>query len=141
MKKKSIKDFSIDDFLPKPITKPSKAPEGMRIFTVARLHDISGVSGTGVVCQGVIFATGDIAVQWLTPPPRGDVQIKRDLEEFLNIHVRSHPENITVLTYNDKKREIFPDYISLEDIETKTMEELQKIIADKEKIKQDAETT
>jgi hypothetical protein len=95
--------------MPKPITRPDKAPEGMRKFTIARVNDQSGVSGTGVIAQGVLFATGDIAIQWLTPPPDGDLQIKRSLKSFLDVHVHTHPENITIITWETGEQERYPE--------------------------------
>lgn len=38
----------------------------MRTFTVVRLVDDSGVSGTGVVAEGVQFSDGTIAMRWKT---------------------------------------------------------------------------
>ena len=54
-----------DDLKPK---KPSnRAPEGIRTFTVCRQSDESGISGEGVVIEGVTFATGHTVIHWLTP--------------------------------------------------------------------------
>jgi hypothetical protein len=38
----------------------------MRLFEIHRDTDESGVSGTGVVCQGVQFDDGQVAMVWLT---------------------------------------------------------------------------
>lgn len=38
----------------------------MRRFVLDRSQDISGVSGTGVVAEGVEFTDGSVAVRWLT---------------------------------------------------------------------------
>lgn len=84
---------------PKPL--PTKAPEGLRTFTLSRQADSSGVSGTGVVMQGVQFATGRVVVQWLTPFPGGSVNIFDSLDQLLSIHVHSHPDNGTTLTFSD----------------------------------------
>ena len=44
-----------DDLIPKP---PSKlAPRGITSFTVFRQQDETGVSGEGVVIEGVVMAT------------------------------------------------------------------------------------
>jgi hypothetical protein len=90
---------------PPPLT---KAVRGMRKFTVYRINDITGVSGTGVVAEGVEFACKTIAIRWLTPPPDGDVQIKGSLDKFLEIHVHPHPENITIITFEDGEQRIYP---------------------------------
>jgi len=101
--------FDKNALMPKPITKPDRAPEGMRKFTIARKNDQSGVSGTGVIAQGVLFATGDVAIQWLTPPPDGDLQIKRSLKSFIEVHVHPHPENITIITWETGEQDIYPE--------------------------------
>ena len=78
-----------------------KAPEGMRRFTMRREFDVSGVSGTGTVLEGVQFSTGVVVIHWLTPAPRGSISIFDSLEQFLSIHVLPHPDNRTVLTFED----------------------------------------
>ena len=78
-----------------------RAPSGMRTFTLRRESDCSGVSGTGVVLEGTLFTTGIVVVHWLTPPPRGSIAIFDTLDQLLSIHVRPHPENRAVLTFDD----------------------------------------
>ena len=78
-----------------------RAPDGMRRFTMGRQFDVSGVSGTGIVLEGVLFSTGVVVIHWLTPPPRGSISVFDSLEQFLSIHVRPHPDNLTVLTFED----------------------------------------
>ena len=78
-----------------------RAPSGMRTFTLCREADMSGVSGTGVVLEGTLFSTGVVVVHWLTPPPRGSIAIFDTLEQLLSIHVHPHPENGTVLAFDD----------------------------------------
>lgn len=54
----------------------------MRQFKLQRDLDVSGVSGTGVVAEGVIFSDGEAVVHWLgqypttTPHPKGIESIK-----------------------------------------------------------------
>lgn len=38
----------------------------MRAFRLYRIEDVSGVSGTGIVAQGVEFDDGTAALRWLT---------------------------------------------------------------------------
>ena len=78
-----------------------RAPEGMRRFVMHREFDVSGVSGTGLVLEGVLFSTGVVVVHWLTPPPRGSISVFDSLDQFLAIHVRPHPDNQTVLVFED----------------------------------------
>ena len=78
-----------------------RAPSGMRCFTLRREEDASGVSGTGVVLEGAVFSTGTVVIPWLTPPPRGSIAFFDSLEQFLSIHVAPHPENRSVLAFDD----------------------------------------
>ena len=88
-----------EDLKPK---KPSnRAPEGIRTFTVCRQHDETGVSGEGVIIEGVVLASGHCIVHWLFPPPRGGIAIFDSLEDFLKVHVKPHPENKTIITFED----------------------------------------
>lgn len=38
----------------------------MKLFQLVRDEDESGISGTGIVAQGVIFTDGTVAMRWLT---------------------------------------------------------------------------
>ncbi len=78
-----------------------RAPEGMRRFVMHRERDVSGVSGTGLVLEGVLFSTGVVVVHWLTPPPRGSISVFDSLDQFLSIHVQPHPDNHTMLVFED----------------------------------------
>ena len=56
--------------------KPAKlCAQGIRTFTVCRINDESGVSGTGIVIEGITLATGQCVVHWLYPTPRGSIAI------------------------------------------------------------------
>lgn len=44
-----------------------------RTFTLVRDVDVSGVSGTGVVAEGVEFSDGTCAVRWITGDHRSTV--------------------------------------------------------------------
>lgn len=54
----------------------------MRTFYLARHEDVSGVSGTGIVAEGVEFSDGKCAIRWIVGDHRsvvvwdsvGDVQ-------------------------------------------------------------------
>ena len=54
-----------------------------------------------VMIEGTLFSTGVVVVHWLTPPPRGSIAIFDTLDQLLSIHVRPHPENRAVLTFDD----------------------------------------
>jgi hypothetical protein len=93
----------------KPKPPPKLAPEGIRTFTVCRNYDESGISGEGVVIEGVTLATGQCVIHWLYPPPRGGIAIFDSLEDFLKVHVLPHPDNKTVLTFEDGDQKKFGD--------------------------------
>jgi len=76
----------------------------MRRFVMHREYDVSGVSGTGVVLEGVLFSTGVVVIHWLTPPPRGSISVFDSFDQFLAIHVHPHPTNQTVLEFEDGGR-------------------------------------
>lgn len=37
----------------------------MKRFIVNRIHDVSGTSGIGIICEGCQFSDGKIAIRWL----------------------------------------------------------------------------
>ncbi len=88
-----------EDLKPKP--PPKRTPRGIRSFTVCRQHDETGVSGEGVIIEGVVLASGHCIIHWLFPPPRGGIAIFDSLEDFLKVHVKPHPENKTIITFED----------------------------------------
>lgn len=61
----------------------------MRRFYMDRGDDETGVSGTGIVLQGVLTPAGRVFVEWRLP--RASMGIYSSLDEFMEIHVRSHP--------------------------------------------------
>tara|TARA_R100000808_G_scaffold24766_2_gene58175 strand:- start:160 stop:576 length:417 start_codon:yes stop_codon:yes gene_type:complete len=91
----------------KPKKPPRLAPEGIRTFTVARQYDETGVSGEGVVIEGVTLATGQCVVHWLYPPPRGGIAIFDSMNDFIKVHIQPHPSNRTIITYDDGEQERF----------------------------------
>lgn len=91
----------------KPKKLPKLAPEGIRTFTVARQYDETGVSGEGVVIEGLTLATGQCVVHWLYPPPRGGIAIFDSMNDFIKVHILPHPSNRTIITYDDGEQERF----------------------------------
>ena len=57
-----------------------------RRFELHRDEDVTGVSGTGVVAEGVIFRDGVGAVRWLTEWPTSAVFHDRGQEAIEHIH-------------------------------------------------------
>lgn len=71
----------------------------MNSFTVDRGHDESGVSGTGVVIEGVVFSDGRVVLKWLTDPC--SIVMWDNFEDFWKINVASHPSNKTRVVFDN----------------------------------------
>lgn len=72
---------------------------GMRKFVMVRNNDYSGVSGTGVVLEGVVFTSGQCVVHWLSPAPNGSIAVWSSFEDFESVHISSHPDNKTEIRW------------------------------------------
>lgn len=57
---------------------------GMRRFHFMRLEDASGVSGCGVVAEGIVFSDGKVAIEWLSESP--STNIYNSLTDVERIH-------------------------------------------------------
>lgn len=99
--------------------KPSRlCPRGIQTFTVARQSDETGVSGEGVVIEGVLLATGQCIAHWLYPRPKGSIAIFDSMNDFITVHIKPHPGNRTIITYDDGEQErfgLFNDEDKIED--------------------------
>ena len=93
------KQEETEDLKPKP--PPKLAPRGIRSFTVCRQYDETGISGEGVIIEGIVLASGHCIIHWLFPPPRGGIAIFDSLEDFLKVHVKPHPQNKPIITFED----------------------------------------
>jgi hypothetical protein len=92
-----------EELIPK---KPSRlCPRGIQTFTVARSADETGVSGEGVVIEGVLLATGQCIAHWLYPRPKGSIAIFDSMNDFVTVHIKPHPGNRTIITYDDGEQE------------------------------------
>ena len=97
----------VEDLKPKKLT--NKAPQGMTTFTVCRQNDETGISGDGVVIEGCLFATGHTVIHWLTPAPRGSIAFFDSFEDFIKIHIKPHPSNNTIITFEDGEQMVFDE--------------------------------
>mgnify|MGYP000517318368 CR=1 FL=1 len=70
-------------------------------FTVERLSDETGISGTGIVMEGALFSDGTVVVRWITPRPNGSVTIWRCWDDFWSVHIGSHPTNRSVIRWGN----------------------------------------
>jgi len=69
----------------------------MRIFHLLRLIDETGVSGTGIVAEGICFSNGKCAISWLTK--YSSIAIYDNIEELEKIHGHN---GSTVIKWEDK---------------------------------------
>lgn len=58
----------------------------MRRFELVRNEDVSGVSGTGVVAEGVEFWDGTVSMRWRAPFARASTGFYSDVEHVEEIH-------------------------------------------------------
>jgi len=56
----------------------------MKHFHLERVEDESGVSGTGIVAEGVIFSNGKCAINWLTK--YSSIAVYENIEDVEFIH-------------------------------------------------------
>lgn len=91
---------------------PAKlAPRGIQSFTVYRTEDETGVSGDGIVIEGVRMATGQCVIHWLYTPPRGGIAIFDSMDDFIKVHIKPHPMNKTIITFDDGEQMRFGNFI------------------------------
>ena len=55
-------------------------------FLLARDEDVSGVSGTGVVAEGVRFSDGSVALRWTSEWPTSVVFHDRGMDSVQAVH-------------------------------------------------------
>ncbi len=68
-----------------------------KLFAMVRHNDVSGVSGTGRVLDGVVFPNGKVVVCWRhTISSMGTYD---SFEIFKTIHIDSHPTNNTEIVW------------------------------------------
>ena len=75
----------------------------MRLFKLRRIVDASGVSGTGVIAEGVEFSHGEVVLSWLTT--HRSIGVYPNVKEMVNIH--GH-EGKTVVEWVDEQLDINP---------------------------------
>lgn len=52
---------------------------------MVRDEDVSGVSGTGIVAEGVEFGDGTVAIRWCTSPARSTV-LWDEIDDAIKVH-------------------------------------------------------
>lgn len=70
-----------------------------RLFTIHREADITGISGTGLVLDGVVFHSGQVVVCWRSV--HRSITVFEDWNAFDAVHLKAHPENRGRVTFAD----------------------------------------
>lgn len=73
----------------------------MRRFVLHRLQDESGVSGTGVVAEGIQFSDGRCVIRWLTNVQ--SLAIYQNADEVEAVH--GH-QGKTIILWQDEQTEV-----------------------------------
>lgn len=56
----------------------------LKIFFLERNHDVSGVSGTGIVAEGCLFDSGEAVVYWLGE--HSSINVYKSIEDVIYVH-------------------------------------------------------
>jgi len=75
----------------------------LRRFVLERDVDVTGVSGTGVVAEGVEFSDGVVVLHWIGQWPSSIVHYDRGMESV--VHVHGH-DGRTRIVYLDEPGEV-----------------------------------
>lgn len=68
-----------------------------RRFELHRDVDETGISGTGVVAEGVEFSDGVVALRWLTEWPSSVVHYERGMDSVEAIHGHGGKTRIVII--------------------------------------------
>jgi len=77
---------------------------GMRTFHVSRSEDVSGVSGVGIIAEGVLFSNGKVFVNWISM--HKIVEMSDSVAEWQAVH--GH-EGRTKIIWDDEAVEPEPE--------------------------------
>lgn len=74
----------------------------IRTFEVIRQLDESGVSGIGLVAEGVVFSDGTCITRWVSNDSPGRSTVVWDsFGAFSAVHISPHLDNKTIVKFND----------------------------------------
>jgi len=103
-----------------------------RMFYIVRHGDESGVSGTGRVLDGILWANGWVNIMWRTdldPMKKGmsSVTFFDSFRSFEDIHINSHPDNKTEIVWvDDEVNALKAELTDLKDKFSKKSEKLKE---------------
>lgn len=69
----------------------------VRTFKLIRNSDVSGISGTGLVAEGIVFSDGKIAMSWTST--YSSIEIHPNIETLMAIHGHNGK---TILEFDNK---------------------------------------
>ena len=81
-----------------------------RLFALVREHDVSGISGTGVVAEGVEFSDGTVVLRWLqagTARPdhvKPTTVVHDDIDSVIGLHAHNGATRIVYVDEVDGRR-------------------------------------
>jgi len=58
----------------------------VRTFILERVEDVTGISGTGTIAEGIEFSDGTVGLRWLTEWPTSVVFHDRGMEAVEKVH-------------------------------------------------------
>ncbi len=56
----------------------------LKIFFLERNHDVSGVSGTGIVAEGCLFDSGEAVVHWFGE--HSSINVYKSIDDVAYVH-------------------------------------------------------
>jgi hypothetical protein len=78
----------------------------VRRFHLKRIEDETGISGTGLVTDGIEFADGSVIMKWNTETT--SVALYKSMEDVLTIHGHG---GRTVVEYTEEDFEVWPSLL------------------------------
>lgn len=66
----------------------------MKLIQLTRYEDVSGVSGTGLVAEGIMFRNGQCVISWLGE--HSSLEIHPNLQSIIDIHGHGGKTKVSV---------------------------------------------
>jgi len=83
----------------KPYREPGSPPRS-RLFVLERSIDHSGISGLGIVAEGVQFTDGQVVMKWLTET--SSVSLFESLDDVRKVHGHGGDSVVRILEIEDE---------------------------------------
>ena len=69
----------------------------IRRFVLERVEDVTGISGTGIIAEGVEFSDGVVCLHWTSEWPSSVVHYDRGIESVYHVHGHNGKTKIVFL--------------------------------------------